>query len=75
MDDEKSQKTEIENVEKCGGCGRTLCCGIRLHRLKDELENVNFPYLKLGESMHLECYINRVIEEKLNEKLQKNIGR
>lgn len=32
-------------------------------------ETVTFPYMEVGQSMHFECYFERIIEKKLEELL------
>ncbi len=45
--------------ENCQRCGVPLNVGMVLLNSK---EPIIFPYMKMGEGMHIECYINHVMD-------------
>ncbi len=57
--------------EKCPKCDVPLDLGMAVHNnLEDCRRCITFPYMKIGESMHLECYIERVIDEHFKHKIE-----
>ena len=58
-------------MENCPKCGVRLNERTAVHNIPSNCINkLTFPYMKLGESMHLECYIEQVIGAILQEKLK-----
>lgn len=52
---------EIE--EKCPKCGIPLNVRIVLHNIPENCkEYITYPYMKIGESMHMDCYIHHVMD-------------
>jgi len=58
-------------METCSRCNKSLKKGVTLRNLPQNCEDeLSFPYMQLGESMHLECYVSYVIEKLVKEKLE-----
>lgn len=57
--------------ENCPRCGIPLNVRMVLHNVPQNCkEHITYPYMKIGESMHMECYIHHVMDiywEKTNE--------
>jgi hypothetical protein len=66
----KEQSVEIDNskmyskpVENCPKCGIKLNVRVVIHNKPENCkEHLTFPYMEIGQSMHLECYIEHVID-------------
>ena len=57
----------------CPKCGLSLSRGMSLHNIPENCEErISYPYMKIGESMHFECYIQKVIDEYLHALLRYN---
>lgn len=55
--------------EKCPKCGIPLNAGVVFHNVPKNCEEyITYPYMEIGQSMHMECYIHLVIETCLNHK-------
>lgn len=53
----------------CPRCDMPLDQGVTFKNAKENYkERITFPYMKIGESMHMECYIHHVIDSYLKEK-------
>lgn len=60
------KKKEVSEINaKCSKCGRDLVVGIILFN-KSRVEP--FPYMGHDEVMHLECYVEHIVEKCLKEK-------
>jgi hypothetical protein len=60
-----------KSQENCRRCGQPLNIGTVLHnRIENCKDRITFPYMDIGESMHLECYIEHVIDTHLKKRLE-----
>ena len=58
-------------MENCPRCNKKLERGCTVHNVPANCqEQLTFPYMEIGEAMHIECYIQKVIEECVKEKLE-----
>lgn len=58
--------------EKCPRCGIPLNIRVVFHNtLKNCETHITYPYMKVGESMHMECYIEHVIDSYLELKMSR----
>lgn len=56
---------------KCKKCGAFLNLGCTVHNVPSNCkERITFPYMSIGESMHMECYIQHVIDVYLEFKMK-----
>ncbi len=54
----------------CQKCKTSLSEGCAVRNIPERCLNFRtFPYLKIGETMHLECYIEHVIDSYFNTKI------
>ena len=61
---------EAREPDECKGCGISVKKGCTLHNTPSNcVEHISFPYMEIGESMHMECYIEHVIETILKKKI------
>jgi len=52
--------------EKCPKCGHFLNIRTVFHNVPENCkEYITFPYMEIGQSMHMECYIEHVMETHL----------
>ncbi len=55
----------------CPGCNLPLNVRMVLHNVPENCkECITFPYMKIGESMHFECYLEKSIKEILKKGLK-----
>ncbi len=60
-----------EDIRKCSKCNGTLDRSMSFHNTEKNCENgLTFTYMKIGESMHAECYIEHVINTYLEIRLR-----
>lgn len=58
-------------MENCIRCSKTLSRGVALsNNPENSKEQLTFPYMESGEGMHLECYVQHVIEKCVKDKLE-----
>ena len=56
----------------CPECGIELSSGVALRNIpRNNKKNLTYPYMKEGESMHLECYVNKVVIECVTREISK----
>ncbi len=71
------ESIEIDNSKQytrpndlCPICGVPLNVRVVFHNTPENCrERVTFPYMGIGESMHMECYIQHVIDTYIQSKL------
>ena len=55
----------------CPSCGFPLDVGVTLHNYKKNyMDRLTFPYMEIGQSMHLECYLQFVIDTIIEKKMR-----
>ena len=55
--------------EKCPRCGINLNVRMVLHNVPVNCkEHITYPYMEIGESMHFECYLEKVVDVYLLKK-------
>lgn len=58
--------------EKCPRCGISLNVRMVLHNTSENCkENITYPYMDIGESMHFECYMEHVMDTYLKNLIKK----
>ena len=58
-------------MENCIRCNKNLRHGVAVNNIPENCkEQLTFPYMEIGEGMHLECYIQHVIEKCVKDKLE-----
>ena len=63
---------ESKAGELCSICGIPLNKGCVVHNVPENCkEHITFPYMRIGDRLHIECYIQHVIEVILMEKVAK----
>lgn len=56
-------------MEKCPKCGVLLNVRVVFHNVPRNCEeHITYPYMEIGQSMHMECYIEHVIDTYLEQK-------
>lgn len=56
--------------EKCPGCGVLLNLGVVFINVPENCDiRLTYPYMKIGEAMHMECYIQHVIDTHINKNI------
>lgn len=57
--------------DKCPKCNILLNERTVLHNVPENCKKIiTYPFMKIGESMHLECYIQHVIDSYLEKKIK-----
>lgn len=55
--------------ETCPKCGIFLNTGMVLHNIPENCKkHITYPFMKIGESMHFECYLQHVIDCYIKER-------
>ena len=61
--------------ETCKGCGLSLSKGLVYKNTPDNCkERITFPHMEIGESIHMECYLNKIIKELVQTNLEAYIA-
>lgn len=59
-----------DNFKKCSRCEYPVNFGIVLHNMPENCkERITFTYMKVGESMHAQCYIEHMVETIMKDKV------
>ena len=59
--------------KKCKVCGDCLKLGCTVNNIPENCEErITFPYMEIGESMHMECYIQHIIDCYLEKKMSRS---
>jgi len=69
-------QVEIDNsfaytkpTENCPRCGIPLNVRVVFHNVPKNCEEfITYPFMEIGQSMHMECYIHHVIDKYLEKK-------
>jgi len=71
IDNSKSYSKPNEN---CPKCGIPLNMGFTVHNVPKNCEKyITFPYMKIGESMHMECYIQHVMDKVMEKDIKQHV--
>ena len=67
-----NSKVYTNPKENCLNCGMKLNLGVVFHNVPANCtERVTYPYMEIDQSMHLECYLEHVIDTILKKKMSR----
>jgi hypothetical protein len=62
-----------KDIGNCSKCNGPLNRAMSFHNTEENCENgLTFTYMKIGDAMHAECYIEHVIDTYIKIKLENN---